>query len=321
MDCHAQPQVANDSQAAFRWAMAPAFVLLFLASGCVGTEPFVVPGLTEKPAPPVTQVVAMWNNQVITGVDPTHSGAPMHGLAGRVWLFGADLHQNLLADGKLVVELYGILPGQTQPARMETWEIKKEVLNGVFRRTDGIGPGYSLSLPWPGYRPDVTQVQLWVRYEPEKGVPVSAINGVTLNSGPDATPLYTNRRETGNGQPIATNAPATAPQGVVVPPQGIIQQTAGMQPAPGMPLPGGMPPAAPPQGVAVPPQAAMQPTAATQPVLAMPPPSAVPPGTSQPSANPPQTMAAYQPACTVQPAGAAAAPRQAAFQLPPGRNP
>jgi hypothetical protein len=288
MDRHAQPQVAKDSPAARRWALAPA-LLLSLACGCVGTEPFVVPGLIEKPTPPVTQVVAMWNNQVITGVDPTHNGAPMHGLAGRVWLFGSELRQNLLADGKLVVELYGILPGQTQPARLESWEIKKEMLNGVFRRTDGIGPGYSLSLPWPGYRPDITQVQLWVRYEPEKGVPISAINGVTLNSGPDATPVYTNRKELGNGQPVVTNPPAAAPQQVgavpqqqVLPPQGAIQQTGAMVPAAGTPLPG-----------------------------------AVPPGTSLPPANPPQTPMAYQPACTVQPSGAALSARQAAFQLAP----
>jgi hypothetical protein len=304
MDCQARPAVAKVSRAAFRGAALPGLLLLALASGCIGTDPFVVPGLTDKPtAPSVTQVVAVWKNQAINGIDPAHNGAPMHGLAGRVFLFGSDW-RNATADGRLVIELYGIVPGQAQePVRLETWEIKKDILNGVCRRTDGMGLGYSLSLPWPGYRPDITQVQLWVRYEPEKGgLPVSAINGVTLNSAPEATPVYTNRVETGNRQviPAAPSGPpqqagAAPPQTAVVPPQTAV---------------------VPPQTVAVPPQNVVQPAAAVQP-----PPAAQPPGGVQqaggfPPPSPPQGTTYYQPACTVQPAGGTAPPQQAPFQPP-----
>ena len=65
----------------------------------------------------------------------------------------------------------------------EDAEIKKDILNSVCLRTDGIGQGYSLSLPWPSYRPDVAQVQLQVRYEPRKGLPVLTQNTVALSGG------------------------------------------------------------------------------------------------------------------------------------------
>jgi hypothetical protein len=283
-------------------------LLLALAGGCAGSTQ-LVSALTDKPAPPVTQVVAMWNNQVITGVDPAHNGTPMYGVAGRVFLFGADLKENLLADGKLVVELYATPPEQPQgpPVMMQSWEIKKDILNSVYRRTDGIGQGYSLSLPWPNYRPDIAQVQIQMRYEPEKGVPVFTQNLVALNSGQGATPVYSSRTETGNRQPIVAAPPAgTMPPAETQPPRGGMAPTGGMQPVGGIPpasglqLPGGVPPT-----VGVQPVGGMQPPAGVQPAVGMP-----QQGMTQPGAT-------FPPACTVQPGVGLPMPGQVPYQPAP----
>jgi len=225
-----------------------ASLVLTLIVGCAGSHS-MVGGPAETPSPAVAQILAIWNNQVITGVDPAHNGAPMCGLAGRVYLCGAGMREFVLADGKLVVELYGPPPpGQPQgaPVRMEVWEIKKELLNSGYKRNDGVGQGYSLSLPWPSYRPDIAQVQMRVHYEADKGgIPVYAAEStVTLNSGPAATPMYSHRAETGSGQPIVMGPPPgpVLQPGMMPPPQpgaapppatGPVQQ-AGFQPQPAL---------------------------------------------------------------------------------------
>ncbi len=231
--------------------MGVAALLLTLACGCASSQgshtttlPAFVPGFTETPGPAVTTLAAVWNPRVISGVDPAHGGAPMAGLAGRVWLFNEDLKENPLANGKLVVELWAQPPGQpqAQPVRMEVWEIKKEILNSVYKRTDSIGPGYSLSLPWPSYRPDIAEVHLRVHYEPEKGgVPVYAQEQVlTLNTGSNGIPVVSRRTELGNGQPVVSGPPGAGPpanatpmpQPGTMPPPGMgpVQQTGAFQP-------------------------------------------------------------------------------------------
>ena len=120
---HPQPLSSEYRGEGRHWlALAP--LLLTLACGCASSQgpqgshttglPAVIPGLTETPAPAVTTVAVMWSPRVITGVDPAHNGAPMAGLAGRVWLFSSDFKENPIADGKLVVELWCPPPGQPQ---------------------------------------------------------------------------------------------------------------------------------------------------------------------------------------------------------------
>jgi hypothetical protein len=259
-----------------------------LASGCAATGQQLAASVTaDKPAPPVSRVVAIWSNQIVTGVDPAHGATPMYGLAGRVLLLSADLKENLLADGRLVVELYAPPPGQPEapPVKMESWEIKKDILNSVYQRTDIAGRGYSLSLPWPSYRPDITRVMIRVHYEPAKGVPVITQDSLALDGGPIAPPVYSRRTETGNGQPIAAAAPPGAPPQAAAPlrgmgaPAGAAPPFAGgLQPVGGMQAPGGVQQA----GGMLPPVEAMAPPAGQ-----------------------------FAPACVVQPAGAVPAPYQA----------
>ena len=126
---------------------------------------------------------------------------------------------------------------------MELWEIKKDILNSVYKRTDGIGPGYSLSLPWPSYRPDITEVHLRVHYDADKGaMPVYAQDQVlTMNNGSNGIPTFTQRSERVNGQPVVTGPPGPVPPVNATP----------------MPQPGTMPP---PAGGPVQPTGAFQPS-------------------------------------------------------------
>jgi hypothetical protein len=308
MDGDAQRALVSRARAAVLLAG-----LLALAPGCANPAQ-VVPALVDRPAPPVAQVVAIWSPQVVAGVDPAHNGAPMYGLAGRVFLFGADFKDNLLADGRLVVELYAAPPGQPQaPAvKLETWEIKKEILNGVYRRTDGVGAGYSLSLPWPSYRPDITQVQIQMRYEPERGVPVYAQNTVALTSGPGAAPVYSNRMETGDRQPIVTGVPppgAVPPPGVLPPPRG------GVQPAGGVQYPGGAPP-----GAGVPYSGGPPPAGGVPPASGMSFPGSAPPAGGVPPGGVTQAGGTFAPPCVVQPTNGMPGPYQTA-PPPPGALP
>ena len=158
MDRHAEQVVRGEARVGARRGFSLAALLLTLASGCVSSGQVTPdPGISS---PQVSQVVGMWNNQVLAGVDPAHNGAPMYGLAGRVFLFSPGMRENLIADGNLVVEMWATLPEQPQgpPVRLESWEIKKELLNGACLRKDIGGQGYTLNLPWPSYRPDLSQV-------------------------------------------------------------------------------------------------------------------------------------------------------------------
>jgi hypothetical protein len=218
MDCAAEQVVGDGTRGLVRRGCGLAALLLALASGCVSSGqllPDASPG-----TPPVNQVVAVWNTQVVAGVDPAHDGAPLYGVAGRVYLYGTDQRDFLIADGKLILELYAVPPEQPQgPAvRMQAWEIKKEILNGACLRRDGFGQGYTLNLPWESYRPDITHVEMRLRYEPARGMPVFGRSFVKLNSGPDPVITANRRAETGDRQPVAT-APA--------PPPGSVQQAGG----------------------------------------------------------------------------------------------
>jgi hypothetical protein len=218
------------ARVAARRGVAVAALLLALASGCVGSGQ-LMPDLGTAAPPPVAQVTALWSKEVMAGVDPLNHGAPLYGLAGRILLYGSDM-KNAVADGKLVVELWATLPEQPQapPAWMGKWEIDRATLQAKCLKTDSLGPGYTLNLPWPTYRPDITHLEIKVRYEPAKGLPVFTSGQVLLNNGPVPTPTYTRRMETGDRQPIVT---AAAPPGAVQPPSG-------MQPAGGMQLAGGV---------------------------------------------------------------------------------
>ena len=214
MDRHAEQAVRGGARRSFLLAA----LLLALASGCVSSGQ-LTPDLVNTNQ--VSQVVGMWNNQVLIGVDPAHNGAPMYGLAGRVFLFTQGMREFLLADGNMVIEMWATLPEQPQgpPVRLESWEIKKDLLNSACLGKDGWGQGYTMNLPWPSYRPDLAQVDMRIRYKPAKGLPIYGKSTVVLNNGPGPELTASRRREGPNHQPITTaSPPGPAPQAGALPP-------------------------------------------------------------------------------------------------------
>lgn len=144
-----------------------------LSGGCVTTSTALRP--KEAPPPPQSafQVHATWENRVLITQDVVNNGRPLVGLGGRLYLFGQELGHPVAGDGMAIVEVADVTHAnaQTKPKLIERWEIDADTLKRLLRK-DMIGWGYSLFLPWQTYRPDITKVQLQVRYVPAKGMPL-----------------------------------------------------------------------------------------------------------------------------------------------------
>jgi hypothetical protein len=156
-----------------RWAFVIA-PMLALACGCVGMDTFPI-GAAAPPAAGVPcQVVATWQPQVYITQDPARGGADTPTLVGRVYLFGPEIKYPMPGDGTLVVDLYegAVAPGSAA-VPLEEFRYDPVTLRKFLRR-DAIGWGYTVPFMWSTYRPDVTRVQLKVRYEPTKGTPLYA---------------------------------------------------------------------------------------------------------------------------------------------------
>jgi hypothetical protein len=154
-------------------------LVVALSAGCASIDWATVGG--SKP-PAVCQLGAMWQNTVLFAPDPTHNGNPSPLLAGRVYLFGADLKDTLIGDGSLAAELYDC--SGREPEQVERWEIDPATLKRLVKQDGLIGWGYTVYLPWTKRSPDLTKmskVKLRVRYQPGKGAPLFTENDVTLS--------------------------------------------------------------------------------------------------------------------------------------------
>ncbi len=172
-----------------------------ILAGCVTTEVVQRPKELAPPPGAVLQVHAVWENRVMVTQDVVNNGAPLVGLAGRMYLFGEQIGYPLVGDGAAVIELADLAHADAQhpPKVLERWEIDKATLKRLLKK-DTIGWGYTLFLPWGTYSPDITQVQLQVRYLPDKGLP--------LFSPPAMVAL----RKEGDLVVTQRQAPAAAPQ-------------------------------------------------------------------------------------------------------------
>jgi hypothetical protein len=154
-----------------------------LTTGCVSTDEFLN-SPPEKPPPVPCRVVATWNPEVVFTPDPVQGGNPTPGLVGRMYLFGEEISSPLVGDGAVVVDLYDL--AQTADGKpgvmLEEWQIDPDTLKRLQRK-DPVGWGYNLFLPWGTYKPDITHVQLRLRYVPPNGTPLYA----------DSSPLTLNR--------------------------------------------------------------------------------------------------------------------------------
>ena len=152
-----------------------------------------------------------WENHVVVTQDVVNNGRPLVGLGGRVYLFGQELGHPVPGDGMAIIEAADATHAnaQTKPQLIERWEIDAETLKRLLRK-DMIGWGYSLFLPWQTYRPDITKVQLQVRYVPAKG-------GLPLFSPPSVITL---RNETPQVTMTQREVPASSltPSMAILPP-------------------------------------------------------------------------------------------------------
>jgi hypothetical protein len=99
----------------------------------------------------------------------------MHGLAGRLYLFGSQVKRPLVGDGTLIVDLYDDTCDPKPDRPLEEWRFDKATLQRL-EREDAVGLGYTLFLPWGTYRPEINRVHLRVCYEPAHGTPLYAEN-------------------------------------------------------------------------------------------------------------------------------------------------
>jgi hypothetical protein len=207
-------------------------------------------------------VTVAWQNQVIFTPDPANGGRPIPGLAGRLYIFDKNVGTPLAADGSLVIDLVGLLPERTdgQPVHLERWCIDKETLKRLEKR-DILGTGYTLFLPWAGYRPNITQVQLKTQYTPVKGAPLYDLSTpLRLTTEGTSAPVVRERTELGQGtvlpptataMPHAAAAPPALPPATPMPPAGMSPAAAPMAPPmSAAPAWGTMPPAGPPMPTA-----------------------------------------------------------------------
>jgi hypothetical protein len=227
-----------------RYSQQTAIGLLFLMAmlaltpGCATSDWFLTAGAADKSSQEIRQVVATWHNQVIFGPDPTRGGQQVPALGGRIYLFGPELGVPLQGNGKLVVQLHALPPDKPQGplALLEEWIFDPDTLRLRCLRQDMVGWGYTIFLPWSTYRPDISQVQLKVRYEDGKGLPVYAEGGpITLNSGQDALAIVRRSQQTKGPVP----AVAAKPDNPTMQPTGAIQapapQAGPMAAVPGIP--------------------------------------------------------------------------------------
>jgi hypothetical protein len=173
--------------------LALALAALVAPPGCVGFDTF-----TSKPAgppkEPVCKVVVAWVPQVIMTPDVVNNGKALRCLAGRMYLFGADLKHQVAGDGSLTVDLYDLSthdPATGEPAHLERWEIDGATLNEKLLKHDFWGWGYTLALPFNTYRPDLLRVEMRTRYQPKEGAPLFAETSTVTLAGQGDQPAIT----------------------------------------------------------------------------------------------------------------------------------
>lgn len=163
-------------------------LVTFFMQGCIGAD-----GKTSishfgsppkaAPAPTVQLVQTMWENRIVETEDVVNQGAPLPGIAGRVYLFGGKLGHPVQGKGTFHVMAHEVLPdGKSVP--MEAWEIDPVAMQKLGS-TDLIGWGYTVFLPFTNPRPDVKHVKMQVKFTPENGTPLfSPTTAVSLSDEP-----------------------------------------------------------------------------------------------------------------------------------------
>jgi hypothetical protein len=153
--------------------------------------PLVVKKESPKPPPagtPAEQIATQWQNRVQFGTNPVDQ-KPIAGLAGRVYFFEKNPSVPMTAEGTIKVALFDDTagPGSSNKSLQE-WVFPPDTLPKLLTK-DAVGPVYALSLPWPTYSSNISQVHLIVTYEPKKGEPLTSASEVMTLDHSAATAL------------------------------------------------------------------------------------------------------------------------------------
>jgi hypothetical protein len=145
--------------------------------GCDTTGAFLADEDTPRYTEPACRVAAWWEPTVRYTPDPANNGAPLPGIAGRVYLMraGSEIKDTLVGNGTLTIELFDEAqpPGPQGPAPVYHWSFDAATLQQLLRR-DVVGWGYTLFLPCLPLRTDITHATLKVRYDQDKCLPLFA---------------------------------------------------------------------------------------------------------------------------------------------------
>jgi hypothetical protein len=141
------------------------------------TEPTAPPMAVPTPIEPkaegkqaATEMTVMWKSRLGHFPDPTRNGEKVAGISGQLFLFGPNM-KPASAEGELTITLHDDTP---RPAGIpggesERWVIGTDSLRRAAATDERFGPCYTLFLPWPDRRPDVTRVRLSVSFRPDGG--------------------------------------------------------------------------------------------------------------------------------------------------------
>ncbi len=141
--------------------------------------PVTVQKEPPKPPPagtPAARLAMQWQKKVQFGTNPVDQ-KPMAGLAGRVYLFEKEPSVPLTGDGTIEVALYDDTAGVNATKQIETVRFPADVMPQLLTK-DAVGPVYAVNLPWPDYKPVVSQVHFVVTYTPKEGAPISTTSEV-----------------------------------------------------------------------------------------------------------------------------------------------
>jgi hypothetical protein len=159
-----------------RALLAGAALAALAPVGCLGKhfakkDPPAPQQAAEEAAEPVAEsqerLVCVWDSGIRFGEDQKHGGAPMPGLRGRAFLFGPDLNRPFVGDGSLIIDLYDCTPhrgSDAEPKLLEELRIDPKTLKNKLAQKDFVGDGYTILFPWYTYRPDISHVNIIMRY-------------------------------------------------------------------------------------------------------------------------------------------------------------
>jgi hypothetical protein len=170
-------------------------LLIAGAAGCdafqtVGTHQWLATRWLDQPGPQVNEVLAYWSSELHFSHDEEHGKRQLVGLAGRIMFVSPGSIKMVEANGELMIKAYDMTnaaPG-TAPKKIGDWGFDPVALKKL-KSEDRFGDGYTLFLPWDGYRPDIRQILLEVRYFPKDGGEIRAQpQNVAVNANPGPAP-------------------------------------------------------------------------------------------------------------------------------------